>query len=215
MELRQTAPNVFNIEGIPDKAKLVRVDSAEAAALAHWCLHRSDLKLADDYLETINRTGDEFTRRALWHAAIVEFLKCFGNSASRFPRLSAKDIYAARPPEAMLNFEFFNGLRDKHIAHDENAYSQCLVVAAINDGKKDYKVEQVISLTDRFGTLGEDHWRNLKSLIATAQRWVEEQYEACRARVAHELEQLPYDQLAALPVPSVTAPTATDASKSR
>lgn len=45
----------------------------------------------------------------------------------------------------MLNFEFFKGMRDKHIAHDENAYSQCLVVAAINDGKKDYKVEQVIS----------------------------------------------------------------------
>jgi hypothetical protein len=57
-----------------------------------------------------------------------------------------------------------------------------LVIAAINDGKKDHKDEEVFSLTHRFGMLGENNWRNLKSLIATAQRWVEEPYEACTAR---------------------------------
>jgi hypothetical protein len=48
----------------------------------------------------------------------------------------------------------FESFRHKHLIHDENAYLQCVVGAAINGGQKDFKVEGVIALTHTFGIEG-------------------------------------------------------------
>jgi hypothetical protein len=201
--------------GVPDGAvKLVQVRGGDAIALAHLCLHRSDLTAAEDCLDAINRAADEITRTALWQAAIVQFLKCFGRSAAR-SRLDADTIYASHPPEALQNFRFFKNHRDKNVAHDENPFSQCIVVAALNDGKKPKKVEELYGMDCRFWILDEANSRKLKFLIETAAQWVESQYNACADKVSESLEEHTYEELAALPEPQMTIPTAEDAGKRR
>jgi hypothetical protein len=68
-----------------------------------------------------------FQREAMWRSAIVHLLKCFGDHEARFS-LQPRQVYRGEPPEAIENFEYFKGLRDKHLVHDENSYAQtCLV----------------------------------------------------------------------------------------
>jgi hypothetical protein len=188
----------------------------ESRGGSNLALHRSDLKFAKDCLEAINRVPVDggVMQEALWRCAILHYFKCFGDSGLRF-QLDAARIYRDRPPAAMMNFDFFKGMRNKHFSHDENAYMDCSIGAAINDRTKSYKVEDVRTLVTTFSVLGQESYSNLMLLLDNAERWVATQFDECIAGIKSELEELPYEQLVTRPSPQVRVPTVEDAGKPR
>lgn len=125
----------LHVEGFPDAVKLIKLDDHKARRVADLLLHQHDLEFADACLEAINKAPVDppTIREALWRCAIVHFVKCFGSSAARF-QLNREKIYKNEPPEAMQSFEYFKHLRDKHVVHDANSYSQSIPGAVLNRG---------------------------------------------------------------------------------
>lgn len=208
------SPGEMRIEGLPDAVKAVKLEGPKPTRLAHLALHLSDLQMADACLEAINRTADPVMRDALWRSSVGTYIKCFGDPGLRF-QLDAAKIYKNRPPEAMLCYQFFKDLRDKHFEHDENPYKACTPLAALNNGTKSYKVEKIVTPVLTFGVLGEENWRNLKLLIATAKEWVSGQYDELANIVSRELEQRSYEELAAMPPAQAYVPKPEDMGKKR
>ena len=69
-------------------------------------------------------------RQGLWRSAVEHCMKCFSSSEAR-SKLNPKKVFKG-DPEALEIHEYFRNLRNKHIAHDENAYSQCIPGAVLN-----------------------------------------------------------------------------------
>jgi hypothetical protein len=185
----------FHINGFPDSVKIINLDGPEAKRLADLFLHKLDLEFADFCLNTINQTPLEnmTLRLALWHSAIIYYTKCFGRS-TRF-QLSQKKIYKNEPPAAIIIFDYFKNLRNKHLVHDDNPYSQCKPGAIINNGAKDYKIDKIICFAATVNTLNEGNFGNLKLLIKDAKKWVDEEYDVLCERFTRELERYSYDDL--------------------
>ena len=135
----------LHIEGFPDAVKVLAIKGPRAKRLSDLALHRADLDFAEECLDAINVTPEEprVLREALWRSAILHFLKCFGDAGARF-QLSAERILKGTPPEAAMAFDYFKGLRNKHIVHDENSCSQSIPGAILNNGNKAYKIEKII-----------------------------------------------------------------------
>ena len=186
------------IEVIPDGIKVVSLSGHVAKRLADLSLHQSDLEFAKAALDAINQAPMKPTvcREALWRSAIIHFVKCFGDGA-RF-RLHPRRIYKDEPTEAMLAFEYFKELRNRHLVHDENSYAQGLPGAVLNDGTKSYKVEKIVCFSAFGQTLEQSNYSNLELLVRLALKWVVAQFDLLCVRVTSELEQLPYDELLAL-----------------
>jgi len=199
--------NTIHIDDIPDAVLLVRLSNAKARRLADLALHKSDLDLAHDCLATLNDMPDASStmKQALWRSAIVHLMKCFGSSV-RF-QLEAKQVYKGEPQAALEVFTFFKQLRDKHVAHDDNAFARALVGAAINDGSKPYKVEQVVCIDMFVGTLNADTERNLGLLIDRARAWVVGAFDALAAVITSDLETESYDKLKSRGVLEYQVPT--------
>src|ERR1700730_1865336 len=130
----------LHIEGLPDAVIVVCLEGPKAKQMAHMALHRKDLRFALNSLDAINRVpvSDDIIREALWRSALVSFSKCFVGGSARMP-LVKTHVYVNEPTGKIV-FDYFKNLRDKHVIHDENAYSHCLPAAALNDGTKPFMV---------------------------------------------------------------------------
>lgn len=206
----------FHIEGFPDAVKLLRLEGPRAKRLSDLCLHKSDLDFAADCLAAINQTPNENTivRAALWRGAVIHFVKCFGDSKSRF-QLDANSIYKGRPPEAMMAFRFFQDLRNKHFVHDENSYAQSIPSAVLNKGDKPYKIEKIICLSSLADVLRQENWANLKLLIETAHEWVVAEFDVLADVITKELEAESYDALLEKESVKYQVPSVEDMGKQR
>ena len=205
----------FHIEGFPDAVKVIAIDGREAKRLADLSLHKEDLEFADACLDTINQTPEEpfVMREALWRSAIVHFLKCFGNGA-RF-QLAAEKIYKGESPEALMAFNYFKSLRNKHLVHDENSYSQSIPGAILNNGMKDYKIEKIVCFAAIGATLEQGNYGNLKLLIEKARRWVVSEFDLLCERVTAALENENYDKLKSKEAITYRVPTVEEISWGR
>jgi hypothetical protein len=204
----------LQIEGITDAAKLVAIEGPKAQHLAQLELHRSDLEFADHCLEAINAASENrLLRQALWRSAIVYFTKCFGRSDARF-QLDAGRIYKGEP-DGMVAYKYFKDLRDKHLVHDENAYAQSLPAAALNDGRKGYKIEKIVCLDVQAETLDQGNFSNLKLLIARAREWVVTEFDQVCAILTKDLERETYESLCARREVKFTIPKLEELGKSR
>lgn len=185
----------FHIDGFPDAVKLLALSGPHAKRLADFILHRSDLAFALECLEEINRVPTEsaVTRRALWHSAIIHFLKCFGSSNSR-GRLKVDDLFP-NEPGALTAFEFFKSLRDKHIAHDENAWAQCLPSAVLNKKDANRKIAKIICSAFTGLSLEQSNYSNLRLLITRSMEWISKEFDQLCDTVITELETLSYEEL--------------------
>ncbi len=193
--------------GLPDVVKIIGLEGPLARQLADLTLHQADLHFADDCLDAINLVpADPPTiREGLWRSAIVHVMKCFGSSASR-SSLPEKKILKGHPPEATMAFEYFKNLRHKFIVHDENAWSQALPCAGINDGTKDQKVEGIICLGLIGQTLEQPNYANLKLLIRTSLMWTGSQFDLIRSQIKINLEKSSYEDLIQRDSPTYRAP---------
>lgn len=206
----------LHIDGFPEAVRLIEIDDPKARRISDLLLHRDDLLFADACLDAINDapTTIPTLREALWRCAIVHFSKCFGNSAARF-QLSQKKIYKDEPPEAKQAFDYFQHLRDKHVIHDENSYSQSIPGAVLNRGNKSYKIEKIICFAAHAGTLEQSNYSNLKLLIQKALNWVTREFDTCCELVTKELEKIPYNELIKRPEVKYRTPSADDISCNR
>ncbi|MEX3982143.1 hypothetical protein AB4Y45_24555 [Paraburkholderia sp. EG287A] len=197
------AGNSINIEGIPDAVRVVALRGSHAKRLADLALHRKDLAFADDCLVSLTTVpeGSDVIQEALWRSAIVHFFKCFGDGA-RF-KLSPNRILRGEDPKAMIVFRHFENLRNKHFVHDENSYLQCIPVAAINDGSKAYKVEEVLCVSLMGLTLEQAAFDNFRSLVIKTREWVEVAYDDLTAEIKRQLEAETYAALLAMPAPQI------------
>ena len=183
----------FHVEGFPNAVKVLRISGPKAKRLSNLALHKDDLDFALECLEAINRTTERIVRQALWRSAIVHFAKCFGQSQSRFA-LDPEKVYKG-DHDGLTVFEYFRDLRDKHIVHDENTYSQCLPGAVLNQKEAGHKIEKIVCLSVIADTLHQDAYADLHLLITRAREWVISQFDTLCNVLTTDLESASYGDL--------------------
>lgn len=194
----------LHIEGYPNAEKVVAIDGPKAQRLAHLSLHRNDLERARSYLEAIKETSSPILRQSAWLAAIVLFMKCFQHSIRR-GQLDPKKVFGDNVP-ALAAFEYFKALRNKHIVHDENDYTQARPGAIINKPSEPFKIAKIVVTTVTGETLEAPNFKNLLSLIGDASRFVEDAFGALAVVLTDELEREPREALLHRPSVQLTAP---------
>jgi hypothetical protein len=207
--------NAFHVEGFPDAVKVLKITGPKSRRLADLALHNVDLDFALACLEAINHTPDEpyLLREVLWQGAIVHYIKCFGQSKSRFS-LNPKTVYKG-DAEAFEPYKYFDSLRNKHLVHDENSYTQCLPGAILNRKGMDYKIAKIVCSSAVVGTLGQENYNNLHLLATRARAWVIAQFDELCSVLTSELELKSYDELLAMEGMAYMAPGADDVHKPR
>lgn len=199
-------PAGFHVEGFPDASKVIRISGPKSRRLSDLALHKSDLDFAAQCLDAINKVQDDpsVLRQALWRSAVTHYLKCFGDPGVRF-QLDAQSIYNG-DAGALLAFDYFKHLRNKHLLHDENAYAQALPGAILNQRGHPYKIEKIVCLSAIAETLVQGNYSNLHLLIDVAKKWVEQQFGELCDLLTGELERLSYEDLDAREAMIYTAP---------
>jgi hypothetical protein len=204
----------LHLEGFPDVVKIIRVDGPHAKQLADLALHESDLEFAANCVEGINKAPEKppVLRQALWRAAIVHFMKCFGDSA-RF-QLSEKKIYKEKST-ALTAFAYFKDLRNKHFIHDENSYAQSLPGAVLNNGTKSFKIEKIVCFNVIGDTLDQNNYGNLSLLIQEARTWVAAEVDTLCNLITTDLEAENYERLLSRDSVTITVPKIEETGKRR
>jgi hypothetical protein len=205
----------FRIEGFPDAVKVLRIAGPRSQRLADLALHKVDLDYALECLETINKTSAEryLLRQVLWEAAIVHYIKCFGQSESRFS-LNPKTVYKG-DAGAFEPYRYFDSLRNKNLVHDENSYTQCLPGAILNKKGMEHKIAKIVCLSLVGDTLGQENYQNLHLLATRAREWVIAQFDELCNVITSELEPRDYEELLAMEGITYTAPSPNDVHKRR
>lgn len=190
----------FHIDGYPNAVKVLALPGPVAKRVADFALHQADLRFAHDCLEEINRVPEEprTLRQALWRSAVVHFLKCYGDSGAR-SQLSEKKVLRGEPPEAMEVFQYFKSLRNKHVVHDENPYSQSLPGAILNNRDQPHKIEKIIALSVVAETLEQETYSNLRLLVEKSLAWVHKEFDRLCNTLTSDLEARSYDELLRMP----------------
>ena len=207
----------LRVEGFPDAVKIVRLNGAVAQRIADLALHRWDLDFADSCLDAINKVPEDppIIRQALWHCAVIHFIKCFDKTSKARSELSTDHVYHGEPPVAMEIFNYFRNLRRKHLVHDENAYAQRLPAAILNGGNKHYKIEKIVCLDVLGETLEQENFSNLKRLIDRARAWVDAEFDKLCDTLTKDLEREAYQDLLAREDLILRVPTVDEISKTR
>ncbi|BEU98644.1 hypothetical protein ACDW_43500 (plasmid) [Acidovorax sp. DW039] len=148
-------------------------------------------------------------------AALTRLYKCFGHSQSRKAYLLDPQKILGNEPGGMDAFNHYKAERNKHVVHDENAFSQAFIGAAINDGTHSHKVERVISLACDMQLFTEENWRNLRLLTSKTLEFVIAETERLSAEVKADLEQESYEALAAREPITYKSPVGTNPLKRR
>jgi len=199
-------PDGLWIEGYPDAVKAVVIDGPLVRQLSHLTLHATDLRAALECVTELQAHPQTSTvaRESLWESAIVRLFKCFGTSQSR-AQLSPTKIFPEGLPRQV--FRYFKSLRDKHLVHDENAYTQVIPAAVIGPETSAEHVQDIICSVVTGVTLTEANLSNLRLLIETALQWVEPKADEVRAKIKAELEDEDYPSLITRPQAQFTVPT--------
>ncbi len=205
----------FHLEGFPDAVKIVRLTGPKAQRLADLMLHQEDLDATLYYLDAINHVPDQDhrLREILWESAIVHLIKCFSDSESRFS-LNTAQAYK-RDAGALQAFKYFESLRNKHIVHDDNSYTQCLVGTILNKREVSPKIAKVIASPIVASVLGQENYQNLHLLATQARTWVVAQFDALADVITRELETKSYEELLAMDNIVYTTPGVSDVHTTR
>ena len=96
-------------------------------------------------------------RRALWTAAVVSYGRCFKKSQRKALDPDSLDL------ESLKLHQEFEAVRDKHIAHSDNAFEQARVAVDLDTGQLHTRVLYLWSSN-------KEHIDNLNTLAHT---WIE------------------------------------------
>jgi hypothetical protein len=194
----------LHIDGFPDAVKVIALAGDAANEIADLSLHQRDLTIASAAIQSLNNSLiAPIIQEALWTAALVHFFKCFSSGSRN--RLSAETVFAAAPPEALEAFRYLKALRDKHLVHDVNGFSQVTAGAVIAAPGKSYKIEKIVCVTSHAVSL-DVNFGNCSLLIQDAATWVKLRYDQLCSDLTPELEGLSYEDLLAFPPLSLESP---------
>jgi len=187
----------------------------KAKRLADLALHRSDLAFAMNCLEGINQVPEEpwVLREGLWRSAIVHLMKCYGSNNARF-NLDVHRVLKGEPAGKEA-FSFFRELRNMHLVHDSNAYSQCLPGAVLNKEGMEHKIAKITCHSFRVQTLDQVGFTNVRLLITHSMEWVVRQIDEIGNDLTKELEALPYADLLKRDSPIYAPPKPEEIAKRR
>lgn len=195
-------------------AYAVRHESARRWDLS---LHLSDLEVTLSWLELLSHKHTQRTpeAEALWTAALTMFFKCFKRSASR-NKLDSTLVLANEPEEGRAQFAILQALRDKTVVHDENAYTQGVVLVPVTDADgPEAKRGAAFVMLLKASTLDNWHISNLRLLTLASIAYVKSAIEAASAEVeAYICSASPADIVAAGPY-RYTSPSVETASQRR
>ncbi len=197
LQIQHTDDGIL-VDGFPEAVKVVRLTGPAVYAMADYYLHDLDLSFARACLDGMNTCADAgpVIQEALWRAAIIHFVKCFGESKAR-ERLEAAEVYKDAPAAALEAFKFFWDLRRKHIVHDENSLSVSQPAAILNNGQAAEKVAMVACVGGYAGTQSPETYTTLTNLIEHARAWVASKFDAECSAVKADLERESYTALLA------------------
>jgi len=198
----------LHIDGYPDAVALKQIGGQVVSELKMVTLHHSDLSFCQEALAEISRLDSEKQRLltdALWIASIARYFKCFGKSKSR-THLSSKEVLKGHVGAEDV-FSYFKALRDKHIIHDENPYSQAFVGVALNRRETRFKIADIISVAINAFTVDDDHFVQFSKLVGVTLAWVKDKRDELHNRLGKMYEQWNYEDLLGLPDIKYTAPT--------
>lgn len=199
----------LRIEGYPDAIAFKRIEGKHAVRLRAMTLHDADLTRCWEALQALasdDNAKDSILRDCLWIAAVALYFKCFGNSKARC-QLDAKAVFKTQS-SAMPAFQYFDALRNKHILHDENAYTQSFVGIVVNPVSNRYKVADVVSSGVDAITSDPSHVKSLSTLVNATRVWVAAERDRLHKMLADEYEAKPYEVLLAMPNVQIKVPTA-------
>jgi hypothetical protein len=206
----------FHVEGYPDAIAVKRIDDPIARQLQATSLHHVDLSFCRAALAQIadlDRAAQPLLAEALWVSSIARYFKCFGQNKAP-TQLPERKILKGQI-EAAKVFAYFRDLRDKHIIHDENPYSQGFAAVALNSRDAKFKVADILSLEVNAFTVDDDHLGSFSRLVDFTFGWVDSKRDELLRLLGAKDEQWEYDKLLALPDVAYTAPTATQVSVKR
>jgi len=206
----------LHIEDYPDAVALKRIDDPAARQLQAMTLHHADLSFCQQALAEVarlDRSQQTLLAEGLWIAAIARFFKCFGKNKAR-TQLSAKKILRDFVGAGAV-FAYFEALRNKHIIHDENPYSQAFTGVALNAREAEYKVADIIAMAFNAFTVDDDHLVQFRQLVDVTLLWVAAEREELHNLLGKAYEQTLYDELLALPDITFTVPGSKQVDKHR
>lgn len=191
----------FKIEGYAGAVALKELQCLIAKQLKSMVLHQADLEFCKNALSIIKdlrqHDNQNFLIEGLWLSSITKFMKCFGKNNSRYD-LKKKEIFSSHNG-ALDAFNFFNFLRDKHVAHDENSYSQAKIGLFINPEDNPQKVNDIISLAFTANTSDEAHAFPFSQLVDISLDWVRAETDKIHDKLKEEYDLLSYQKLLELP----------------
>jgi hypothetical protein len=206
----------LHIDNYPDAVGLKRIDDPISRQLQAMTLHHDDLGRCCDALDalwSLDRTAQPIFADALWVSALARYFKCFGVSQAR-AQLSAVKVLKGQAG-AMAVFKYFQSLRDKHVIHDENPYSQAFTAVALNGPTAEAKVADVVSLAINSVTADESHIKSFSNLARFTFEWVSKKHEELHNVLGAKYEQVDYATLLALPDVVFQAPTVSQVVETR
>jgi hypothetical protein len=197
-----------NIDGLPDAKHFVELDGHLTKQIAHLALQKADLDFVLEMLRQINLVEVQAVQEALWELAIIRFIKCFVGGSARIQL--DENAVLGNEPGAMAAFKFFKNIRNKHFVHDENSYTQCMPAAAINDGRKAFKIEKIIAVRSTGITLDQPSYANLELAARQSLEWTIAKFDALCARLTTELENETMEELLRRPKVLIRPPNIVD-----
>ncbi len=205
----------FHISGFPDATKVIKLSGHKAQQLSELASHRNDLQIALASLEAINDVApDNFlVRQGLWRSAVEHCMKCFSDSEAR-SRLNPKKVFK-EDSNALKVYEYFRYLRNKHIAHDENAYTQCIPGAVLNRPNAEYKIAKIVCFSAVAETLDQLNYGNLHKMITKTLSHIDARFDSLCGNLTADLEARPYGELVAMEEMTYSKPELEDIGQSR
>jgi hypothetical protein len=150
------------------------------------------------YVETLQQPVPEIIQDALWHSAIISYCKCFIKSNARGV-LKSNGILRSEPREARKIHNLFMAVRNKHVAHDDNALIDARPGFIFALPEASYKVERVVCAVMLAGTFNQEWAQPLYQLVSAALVWVDAEFEKLGEQVTAQLEPESFDVLNAQP----------------
>lgn len=160
----------LHIEGYPDATHVVRLGTRTGRRLEDMRLHQSDLlfcqRTTQTYGTAVESQSDDLAV-ALWVAILTKFYSCFGQSKSR-SSLDPKAVFGATS-EAMVVFNYYKNIRNKHIVHDENNHNYCYTGIVFGPN---LEIQDIISLKIQTVSYSLTDGQNVINLVDIALKYV-------------------------------------------
>ena len=193
-EIELTASG-FHISGFPDATKVIRLSGHKAQQISELTSHRNDLLIALASLQAINGVALDILSKAR-------------------SRLDPKKVFKG-DGDALEVYDYFRSLRNKHVAHDENAFVQCIAGAVLNRPGAQYKIAKIVCFSAVADTLDQASYSNLHKMVTETLSYIDTRFGSLCDSLTEELEARLYVELAAMEEMTYSKPGPEDVDKSR